>query len=149
MVDVSDKPVTHRLARATCCILMPKELKLCIPPELEVVEVLAEARIAGIQGAKLTSSLIPLCHPLALSTISVDIQASSSEITVCATAETVERTGVEMEALTACSMAALTIVGTCNQINPPPTIQGLTLLEKLGGRSGHWKNPKYEEYIQP
>lgn len=149
MVDVSDKPLTHRLARATCRILMPKDLKVCIPPDLEVLEVFAQARIAGIQGAKLTSSLIPLCHPLSLSTVSVDIQVDSHEIIVCASAETVERTGVEMEALTACSMAALMIVGTCSQISPPPTIQGLTLLEKLGGRSGHWRNPKFGDYSHP
>ena len=139
MVDVSGKPPTHRLARAACRVILSGELDACLPDELDVPDLLGEARIAGIQGAKLTASLIPLCHPLALSAVTVDLTVATGEVAVSATAENVERTGVEMEALTACTMAALTIVGACRQSDPPPAIEDLTLWEKLGGRSGHWR----------
>ncbi len=141
MVDVSGKPATRRLARAACRVVLAADLRLCLPPEVPESEVLGEARIAGIQGAKLTASLVPLCHPLALSAVVVDLIPSAEGVLVSATAETVERTGVEMEALTACTMAALTIVGACSASDPPPHIEDLTLWEKLGGRSGHWRRP--------
>jgi len=141
MVDVSGKPATRRLARAACRVVLPAALRDCLPPEIPESEVLGEARIAGIQGAKLTASLVPLCHPLALSAVAVDLTPSEESVLVSATAETVERTGVEMEALTACTLAALTVVGACRASDPPPHIEDLTLWEKLGGRSGHWRRP--------
>ncbi|MHB1716851.1 MAG: cyclic pyranopterin monophosphate synthase MoaC [Acidimicrobiales bacterium] len=141
MVDVSGKPATRRLARAACRVVLPAALQDCLPPETPESEVLGEARIAGIQGAKLTASLVPLCHPLALSAVVVDLTPFEESVLVSATAETVERTGVEMEALTACTLAALTVVGACRSSDPPPHIEDLTLWEKLGGRSGHWRRP--------
>jgi len=141
MVDVSGKPPTRRLARAACRVVIPGSFDACIPDETDPLDVLGEARLAGIQGAKLTASLIPLCHPLALSTVAVDLAVTEGGVTVSATAETVERTGVEMEALTACSVAALSIVGACRTCDPAPTIEDLTLWEKSGGRSGHWRRP--------
>jgi len=141
MVDVSGKPATRRLARAACRVVLPAALGDCLPPEVPESEVLGEARIAGIQGAKLTASLVPLCHPLTLSAVVVDLTPSENGVLVSATAETVERTGVEMEALTACTLAALAVVGACRASNPPPHIEDLTLWEKMGGRSGHWQRP--------
>lgn len=139
MVDVSEKPPTHRLARAACRVTFSGELDTCLRDDIELLDLLGDARIAGIQGAKLTASLIPLCHPLALSAVTVDLEVEPREVAVSAIAETVERTGVEMEALTACMMAALTIVGACRPGDLPPAIEDLTLWEKLGGRSGHWR----------
>ncbi len=141
MVAVSEKPPTYRLARAACRVVFSGELDACLPDELDVLDLLGEARIAGIQGAKLTASLIPLCHPLPLSAVTVDLAVATGVVDVSAIAETVDRTGVEMEALTACTMAALTIVGACRQSDLPPSIEDLTLWEKLGGRSGHWRRP--------
>jgi cyclic pyranopterin phosphate synthase len=101
------------------------------------------ARIAGIQGAKKTSELVPLCHPLALSRVAVDfaLDEAASAVTCTATAETVGPTGVEMEALTAVQVALLTIYDMCKAVDRGMVIEGVRLLEKRGGKSGEWKAP--------
>jgi molybdenum cofactor biosynthesis protein MoaC len=139
MVDVSAKPRTLRVARAACRVMLPASFSECLGEGVDQVDALGDARIAGIQASKLTPQLIPLCHPIVLSAISVDVVAHDHEVSVSATAETMERTGVEMEALTACAVSALTLVMACRRDDVHPFIEDLTLWEKLGGRSGHWK----------
>ena len=102
-------------------------------------DALAVARIAGIMAAKKTSELIPLCHPIALNKVEVEITAAGSEITITATAETNDRTGVEMEAMTAAAVAALTVYDMVKGIERGVEIAEVALLEKTGGRSGHWR----------
>ena len=143
MVDVGAKASTHRVAVATGAIqMLPATLALVQSGTAKKGDVLGIARIAGIQGAKRTSDLIPLCHPLALTRVAVefDIPASASVPTiVCrATAETVGQTGVEMEALTAVQVALLTIYDMCKAADRGMTITDVKLLEKQGGKSGHW-----------
>lgn len=139
MVDVSTKPPTRRRAGAACRVQLTTGLDRALADAVDPAAVLGEARIAGIQAAKLTSSLIPLCHPIALSSVTVDLTVDDRSVVVSATVETVERTGVEMEALTACCVAALTVVGACRTADPPPSIEDLTVWEKSGGRSGDWR----------
>ncbi len=141
MVDVSAKPATRRLARASCRVSVPGGFERVLAAGTDVGELLGEARLAGIQGAKETASLVPLCHPLALAAVSVELEPGSDGVAIEATVETVERTGVEMEALAACTMAALSVVGACRRSLPPPSIEDLVLDEKVGGRSGHWRRP--------
>ena len=146
MVDVGAKASTHRVAMATGAIqMLPATLALVQSGTAKKGDVLGIARIAGIQGAKRTSDLIPLCHPLALTRVAVefDIPASASVPTiVCrATAETVGQTGVEMEALTAVQVALLTIYDMCKAVDRGMTITDVKLLEKQGGKSGHWVAP--------
>ena len=100
---------------------------------------LAVARVGGIQAAKRTSELIPLCHPLMLSSVQVDLVPGPSWLDIEATAETVDRTGVEMEALTACAVAALTVYDMCKASDRSMQVESLGLLEKSGGRSGDWR----------
>ncbi len=102
---------------------------------------LAVARVAGIQAAKRTSELIPLCHPLMLSSVQVDLTPGPSWVDIEATAETVDRTGVEMEALTACSVAALTVYDMGKARDRTMQVEALGLVEKSGGRSGDWRRP--------
>ena len=104
-------------------------------------DVLAVARVAGIQAAKRTSELIPLCHPLMLSSVQVALTLGPSWVDIEATAETVDRTGVEMEALTACSVAALTVYDMCKARDRAMQVETLGLVEKSGGRSGDWHRP--------
>ena len=146
MVDVGAKASTHRVAVATGAIqMLPATLALVQSGTAKKGDVLGIARIAGIQGAKRTSDLIPLCHPLALTRVAVefDIPTSASVPTiVCrATAETVGQTGVEMEALTAVQVALLTIYDMCKAADRGMTITDVKLLEKQGGKSGHWVAP--------
>ena len=146
MVDVGAKASTHRVAVATGAIqMLPETLALVQSGTAKKGDVLGIARIAGIQGAKRTSDLIPLCHPLALTRVAVefDIPASATVPTiVCrATAETVGQTGVEMEALTAVQVALLTIYDMCKAADRGMTITDVKLLEKQGGKSGHWVAP--------
>lgn len=146
MVDIAAKPATHRIAMASGRIVMqPATLAMVAAGNASKGDVLGVARIAGIQGAKKTSELIPLCHPLALSHLSLDFDivpadAQQSAHVVCrATAETVGPTGVEMEALTAVQVALLTIYDMCKAVDKGMTMNGIRLLEKEGGKSGHWK----------
>ena len=142
MVDVGAKAATHRIAVATGRIeMLPATWALISSGTAKKGDVLGLARIAGIQGAKKTSDLIPLCHPLALTRVAVDFEMveSPTPCVVCTvTAETVGPTGVEMEALTAVQVALLTIYDMCKAADRGMTITGVKLLEKQGGKSGHW-----------
>jgi cyclic pyranopterin monophosphate synthase len=145
MVDVGGKAATRRVAVAAGRIeMLPSTLAIIEAGTAKKGDVLGIARIAGIQGAKRTSELIPLCHPLALTRVAVEftIQKSAAETTpavVCtATAESVGPTGVEMEALTAVQVALLTIYDMCKAVDRGMTITGVRLLEKQGGKSGHY-----------
>lgn len=139
MVDVGGKTSTHRVAVATGRIRMaPATLALIQSGTAKKGDVLGIARIAGIQGAKKTSDLIPLCHPIALTRVAVDFEVLAAENTVVCTtrAETVGQTGVEMEALTAVQVALLTIYDMCKAADRGMVMTGITLLEKHGGKSG-------------
>ena len=139
MVDVAAKPATHRVAVATGRIVMlPATLALIDSGTAKKGDVLGIARIAAIQGAKKTSDLVPLCHPLALTRVAVEfsVQAGEPSVTCTATVESVGPTGVEMEALTAVQIGLLTIYDMCKAVDRGMTITGVRLLEKHGGKSG-------------
>jgi cyclic pyranopterin phosphate synthase len=137
MVDVLDKDVTRRRAIAKCRIEMDATTAAAIGNgKLIKGDVLAVARVAGIQAAKRTSELIPLCHPLMIGAVAVDFELEETYVTVISEIETRDRTGVEMEALTACSVAALTIYDMCKSVDKNMVISELALWEKTGGKSG-------------
>jgi cyclic pyranopterin phosphate synthase len=139
MVDVGGKASTRRVAVATGRIeMLPATLALITSGTTKKGDVLGIARIAGIQGAKKTSDLVPLCHPIALTRVAVDfeVQADKSCVVCTATAEVNGQTGVEMEALTAVQVALLTIYDMCKAVDRGMTINGVKLLEKHGGKSG-------------
>ncbi|WP_341915297.1 cyclic pyranopterin monophosphate synthase MoaC [Ferrovibrio terrae] len=139
MVDVSDKAETERVARAGARVLMQKAtLDLILSGQAAKGDVLATARIAGIMAAKKTSDLIPLCHPLALSQVTVDLtpDTAANAIDIVATCKLKGRTGVEMEALTAASVAALTIYDMTKAVDRGMQITDIRLLHKSGGKSG-------------
>ena len=142
MVDVSDKNNTDREAKAGAVILMKAEtLELIVSGSHKKGDVLAVARVAGIQAAKKCWELIPLCHPLMLSKVSIELTPNQEKscIEIIATAKLNGKTGVEMEALTAASIAALTIYDMCKAVDRFMRIDNVQLLEKKGGKSGHWK----------
>jgi cyclic pyranopterin phosphate synthase len=142
MVDVSAKASTHRVAVAEGRITMlPATLALIQSGNAKKGDVLGIARIAGIQGAKKTSDLIPLCHPIALTRVAVEfeVDAEKHRVLCRATAECTGQTGVEMEALTACSVALLTVYDMCKAVDRGMTVGGVRLMEKRGGKSGHFK----------
>ena len=146
MVDVGAKPATHRVAVASGRIeMLPATLALIESGSAKKGDVLGIARIAGIMAAKKTSELIPLCHPLALSRVAIDFEAvradaAGADAFVCtATVETTGPTGVEMEALTAVQVALLTIYDMCKAADKAMVMTGVRLLEKRGGRSGHYQ----------
>ncbi|MBK8336138.1 MAG: cyclic pyranopterin monophosphate synthase MoaC [Sterolibacteriaceae bacterium] len=141
MVDVGDKPDTRRIARAAGRIVMqPATLATIRQGDAKKGDVLGVARIAAIQASKRTSDLIPLCHPIALTRVACEfaIDAAANAIDCDVTAETVGPTGVEMEALTAVSVALLTIYDMCKAVDRGMRIENVRLLEKAGGKSGHW-----------
>lgn len=141
MVDVASKPETKRIARASGRIVMlPETLKMIEGGNVKKGDVLGIARIAAIQGAKRTPDLIPLCHPLALTKIGVEfsIVESDNAIECEVTVETIGRTGVEMEALTALNIGLLTIYDMCKAVDRGMQMEGIRLIEKQGGKSGHW-----------
>ena len=141
MVDVGAKASTERVAVATGRIRMqPATLALIEQGTAKKGDVLGVARLAGIMGAKKTSELIPLCHPIALTRVAVDFEvvADSAEVRCTATAQTVGPTGVEMEALTAVQVALLTIYDMCKAVDRGMVISDVKLLEKHGGKSGSW-----------
>ena len=141
MVDVSDKENTLREAKAGARVVMQREtLNLIVSGSHKKGDVLSVAKIAGIQAAKKCSELIPLCHPLMLSKISVDLTPDSENncIEIIAIAKLNGKTGVEMEALTAASIAALTVYDMCKAVDRFMTIDNVQILEKKGGKSGHW-----------
>lgn len=142
MVDVGDKDVTRRTAMAEGWIIMqPATLERIVAGLHAKGDVLGVARLAGIMGAKRTADLIPLCHPLALTRVAVDLQPAPERHAVrCeATVETRGRTGVEMEALTAVQIALLTVYDMCKAVDRGMTLTNIRLLEKVGGKSGHWR----------
>jgi cyclic pyranopterin phosphate synthase len=142
MVDVGAKPATERRARARAIVkVSPETAALVAAGDAPKGDVLGVARIAGIQAAKRTSELIPLCHPLALSYVGVDgtIDVDRGEIELIAEARTTGPTGVEMEALTAASVAALTVYDMVKGVQRGAEIASVALLEKSGGRSGEWR----------
>jgi len=144
MVDVSAKAVTGRVAVAEGRVVMkPETLALIVAGDAKKGDVLGTARLAGIMAAKRTHELIPLCHPLMLSKIQVDLvtDASLPGVRVTAVAKVAGQTGVEMEALTAVSVACLTIYDMVKAVDRFMTIEGIGMVEKRGGKSGSWKRP--------
>ena len=139
MVDVGDKEITSREAVARGYVsIQPETARLIKEGLMKKGDVLTIAQLAGIMGAKKTSELIPLCHPLPLDRVDVDMELDESEgrINITATAKTTARTGVEMEALTAVSVAALTLYDMCKSVDRGMRIEGIRLAQKRGGRSG-------------
>jgi cyclic pyranopterin phosphate synthase len=142
MVDVAAKPDTVREATATGRITMSAEaLALVHDATARKGDVLAAARIAGIMAAKRTADLIPLCHPLPLSRVAIDLTADDTGITATATCATVGKTGVEMEALTAATVALLTLYDMVKAVDKTMTIDGVRVVAKSGGKSGDWQLP--------
>jgi cyclic pyranopterin phosphate synthase len=141
MVDVSDKDQTERLATARASITMqPETLALIQDGGIGKGDVLGVARLAGIMAAKRTPDLIPLCHPLALTKVSVELtcDADRNAVDIEATCKLKGRTGVEMEALTAASVAALTVYDMCKAVDRGMTVENVRLVHKSGGKSGEW-----------
>jgi cyclic pyranopterin phosphate synthase len=140
MVDVTPKEATHRRAIARCKVWMaPETTSRVATNAITKGDVLAVARVAGIQAAKQTPNLIPLCHPLLVGSVFVNFTIGDDHVEIEAQVETVDRTGVEMEAMTACAVAALTVYDMCKSIDRSMTIGELTLWEKTGGRSGTYR----------
>ncbi|MFI1198956.1 cyclic pyranopterin monophosphate synthase MoaC [Streptomyces sp. BHT-5-2] len=142
MVDVSGKDVTARTARASGRVLVaPRVVELLRGEGVPKGDALATARIAGIMGAKRTPDLVPLCHPLAVSGVKVDLSVTDEAVEITATVRTTDRTGVEMEALTAVSVAALTVVDMVKAVDKAAVISDIRVEEKTGGKSGDWSRP--------
>lgn len=142
MVDVSEKDVTERVAEARGSVLMAKEtLARIVAGGIKKGDVLSIARLAGIMGAKRTPDLVPLCHPVALEAVSVDLQPDPdrSAVDIVATCKVTGRTGVEMEALTAVAVAALTVYDMCKSIDRGMRIADIRLTQKSGGKSGTYR----------
>jgi cyclic pyranopterin phosphate synthase len=147
MVDIGEKPVSDRRALARAVVRVSRETARAVQAgDAPKGDVLGTARIAGIQAAKRTSELIPLCHPLSLSFVGVEgsVEAAAGEITLTAEARTTGQTGVEMEALTAAAVAALTVYDMVKGIERGAQITEVELLEKSGGRSGEWRRDAAE-----
>ena len=140
MIDVGAKPKTERVAVARGFVAMSRATVARVRKgDVEKGDVLAAARLAGVMAAKKTPDLVPLCHPIALSGVEMAVEPGPHGVEVVATVRTVDRTGVEMEALTATAAACLTIYDMRTRYERGMRIEGLELLEKAGGRSGHWK----------
>lgn len=140
MVDVAGKPETEREALAECSLaLAPATLAAIRDNALAKGDALGVARVAGIMAAKRTPELIPLCHPLPLTSVSVEFELGELEMRILARARVTGRTGVEMEALTAAAVAGLTLIDMVKSIEPGASIAGVRLLEKSGGKSGRWR----------
>ncbi len=144
MVDVGEKAATHRSATAKAQVVMkPQTLELVKSGNAKKGDVLGTARLAGIMAAKKTHDLIPLCHPLLITKVAIDLEIDEAlpGIRISATVKVSGQTGVEMEALTAVSVAALTIYDMVKAADKGMRIEGIRLVEKLGGKSGHWMAP--------
>ncbi len=142
MVDVSDKAETARTATARASVVMqPETLRVIVAGEAKKGDVLGTARLAGIMAAKRTADLIPLCHPLPIAAVTLDLGPSSSGdgVDIAATVRTTGRTGVEMEALVAAGVAALTVYDMCKAIDRGMRIDGLRVVHKAGGKSGDFR----------
>ena len=141
MVDVSAKPATARTATACVRVVMaPATLAVVASGTAAKGDVLGTARLAGIMAAKRTPDLIPLCHPLAISAVTVELELRDGAVEIAATVRTTGPTGVEMEALTAASVAALTVYDMCKAIDRAMVIDGLRVTHKAGGKSGEWRS---------
>lgn len=141
MVDVSEKAHTERSATATATIFMqPETLQMIVEGKHKKGDVMATARIAGIMAAKRTPDLIPMCHPLMITSVKVELTPNldNSSVEIEATCKTVGQTGIEIEALTSASTAALTLYDMCKAVDRGMVIDQVKLLEKIGGKSGHW-----------
>ena len=142
MVDVSAKDVTARTATAAGRVLLsPAAVAALRDRTVPKGDALAVARIAAIQGAKRTPDLIPLCHPIGLHGVTVDLAVADDGVDITVTARTADRTGVEMEALTAVTVGALALIDMVKAIDPAAVISGVRVLEKTGGKTGHWRRP--------
>ena len=143
MVDVSGKEITVRTATASGRVLVSAEvIALLKGAGMPKGDALAVARIAGIQAAKRTPDLVPLCHPLAIHGVDVDLQIDADSVRIVATVRTADRTGVEMEALTCVSVAALALVDMVKAVDPATVISDIQLDEKTGGKRGRWVRPE-------
>ena len=142
MVDVTPKDPTHRRAVARCEVRMePETVNKIASNAMSKGDVLAVARVAGIQAAKQTAHLIPLCHPLNIGAVLVNFTLGDDRVEIEAEVDTFDRTGVEMEAMTACAVAALTIYDMCKSADKAMVIGALSLWEKTGGKSGPYRRP--------
>ena len=142
MVDVTGKDATKRTAVAVGTLMTRADvIELIASGGLPKGDALATARVAGILAAKRTSELIPLCHQLALTGVDVDFEVGSTDIGITATVRTTDRTGVEMEALTAVSVAALTLYDMLKAVDPAARIEGIQVVRKEGGKTGPWSRP--------
>jgi cyclic pyranopterin phosphate synthase len=140
MVDVSEKSATVRTARASGRVLVsPRVVELLRGEGVPKGDALSVARIAGIMGAKRTPDLVPLCHPIAVSGVEVDLAVADDAVEITATVRTTDRTGVEMEALTAVTVAALTVVDMVKAVDKGAVISDVRVEEKTGGKSGEWR----------
>ncbi|MGH9106929.1 MAG: cyclic pyranopterin monophosphate synthase MoaC [Acidimicrobiales bacterium] len=140
MVDVTPKEATHRRAMARCRVHMqPETTSKVASNAITKGDVLAVSRVAGIQAAKQAAQLIPLCHPLLVGAVTINFTIGDDYVEVETQVETVDRTGVEMEALTGCAVAALTVYDMCKSFDRAMVIGDLALWEKTGGRTGHWR----------
>ena len=150
MVDVTSKEPTHRRAVARCRIdMQPETASKIASGAITKGDVLAVARVAGIQAAKQTPHLLPLCHPLLVGAVLINFRIEEDHVEVEAHVDTVDRTGVEMEALTACAVAALTVYDMCKSVDRGISIGELALWEKSGGRSGHYRRSEDRTPEQP
>jgi cyclic pyranopterin phosphate synthase len=142
MVDVSDKDVTARSATATGRVLVsPKVVELLRGEGVPKGDALGVARVAGIMAAKRTPDLIPLCHPIALTGVKVDLEVADDAVLITATVRTTDRTGVEMEALTAVAVAGLAVIDMVKALDPAAIISDVRVETKDGGKTGHWERP--------
>jgi cyclic pyranopterin phosphate synthase len=150
MVDAAPREATHRRALARCRVTMLPETTVKVASNaITKGDVLGAARIAGIQAAKRASDLIPLCRPLLVGSVQVNFTIGDDAVEVEAQVETFDRTGVEMEALTACAVAALTVYDMCKSSDRTMSIGDLCLWEKTGGRSGTWRRVDEMEHVAP
>jgi cyclic pyranopterin monophosphate synthase len=142
MVDVSAKDVTVREARASGRVLLsPEAIAALRAGEVPKGDALAVARIAGIQAAKRTPDLVPLCHPIAIHAVTVDLQVGERAVEIAAAVRTADRTGVEMEALTSVAVAGLALIDMVKAIDPAAVISDVRVEEKTGGKTGPWRRP--------
>jgi cyclic pyranopterin phosphate synthase len=147
MVDVMAKALTRRVALARCAVVTSADATKVLAETPDGLNVVEGARFAGIQAAKQTSSLIPLCHPIRIDGVRVEVTVDVHRIEISAVTEIVERTGVEMEALTACAVAGLTLVKALIDVDPEASVEELTLWNKSGGRSGNWERHGPEGHL--
>ena len=146
IVDVSEKASTHRRATATCTLLLEGDARELLANSDDRARIFGAARLAGILGAKDTSRLIPLCHPLRIDSVTVALEMVDGNLEITVHVAAFERTGVEMEALTACSTAALAVMSEVRHCESKPILVNLCVLEKAGGRSGDWRR---HELVDP